>query len=79
MEFDVINQKLFEALTKVVKNDSYLLEHAINEPTISHRLAVYLESEFPGFNVDCEYDGNIDAKDGKSTFTFSKRQQKILG
>jgi len=79
MEYDLINQKLLEALKKVVQNDPYLLEHAIHEPTISHRLAVYMESEFPGFNVDCEYDGNIDAENGKKYINILKDKAKELG
>ena len=79
MEFDVINQKLLEALQKVVQDDLYLLEHYIHEPTLSHRLAVYLESEFPGFNVDCEYDGNIDAENGKKYIYILKQKAIQLG
>lgn len=79
MEFDVIKHKLLEALKKIVQNDPYLLEHAIHEPTISHRLAVYLESEFPGFNVDCEYNGNIDAENGKKYIYILKQAAEELG
>ncbi|MCL4678252.1 MAG: hypothetical protein KJ017_06625 [Alphaproteobacteria bacterium] len=44
-----------EALEKLLVADFDLLEHDANERSISHRLAVYLESYFPGWNVDCEY------------------------
>ena len=61
MEFEEIKQLLVETLQQVLDNDRYLLEHDINEPAISHRLAVYLETQFDDFNVDCEYNGNVDA------------------
>jgi hypothetical protein len=79
MEFDVVNQKLTEALREVLDNDQHLLKYDINEPAISHRLAVYLDSKFPGFNVDCEYNGNIDADSGRKYIHILKRRAKQLG
>ncbi len=32
----------------------------IYEPTISHRIAVYLEKRFPCYNIDCEYNKNLE-------------------
>ncbi len=32
-----------------------LSQSNVNEPTISHRLAVYLENKISGYSVDCEY------------------------
>ena len=34
----------------------------VNERAISHRLAIYLEALFPGWDVDCEYDRLGDAR-----------------
>ena len=65
MEYDVINRKVTAALMKVIDDDKYLLVHNISEPAISHRLAVYLEPKFHGFNIDCEYNGNVDADNGR--------------
>lgn len=79
MEFDVINQKLNEALQEVLDNDPYLLLHDINEPAISHRLAVYLEPKFPGFKVDCEYNGNVDADNGRKYINILKYMAEQLG
>lgn len=72
MEFDVISRKVTEALQEVLVNDRYLLLHDINEPTISHRLAVYLEHKFHGFNTDCEYNGNVDADNGRKYIQILK-------
>jgi hypothetical protein len=62
MKFNTVNRKLRNAIKKVLKDDRYLLVHSIREPSVSHRLALYLEPRFPDFDVDCEYDGNIDSE-----------------
>ena len=46
---------LINALRLLFEKDDMLLDANVNERTITHRLAVYLEREFPGWNVDCEY------------------------
>ncbi|MCL4546216.1 MAG: hypothetical protein M1576_00530, partial [Deltaproteobacteria bacterium] len=48
-------EKIKNAYRKFLKNDSYLLKVGANERSITHRLAIYLEDEFPDYNVDCEY------------------------
>ena len=47
------------ALNKLVQNDIYLLENDIHERTITHCLAIYLGEQFPGWNVDCEYNNDL--------------------
>jgi len=37
------------------ENDIFLLEKDVGERAISHRLGLYLQSEFREMNVDCEY------------------------
>ncbi len=44
--------------------DNYLLKNDIHENSISHRLAVILEKSFHDYDIDCEYDGNVDSKKG---------------
>jgi hypothetical protein len=48
MEMEEIKLRLFEVLDLVERNDYYLLQHNVNERSIAHRLAVYLESQFEG-------------------------------
>jgi hypothetical protein len=79
MQFEVVSPKLDSAVRQVLDRDRYLLEKDINEPAISHRLAVYLEAEFEGFNVDCEYNGNVDADSGRKYIHFLKTRAKQLG
>jgi len=58
-----INKALNASLDLLLSDDVDILWLDINERTISHRLAFYLETHFPGWNVDCEY--NRDHEDVK--------------
>ncbi|KKM98078.1 hypothetical protein LCGC14_1161530 [marine sediment metagenome] len=42
-------------LQKLRRLDRYLLDEEVNERTITHKLAEYLQQQIPEFNVDCEY------------------------
>jgi hypothetical protein len=44
------------ALAAFYARETFLLEKDAGERALTHRLAVYLEGEFPGFAVDCDYD-----------------------
>jgi len=50
-----IEQKLSKAIDSLLKHDGFLLENNVNERSISHKLAEYLQKQFQGWNVDCEY------------------------
>jgi hypothetical protein len=53
---------LNKSLRKLYNLDKELLEQKfnINERTVMHRLAVYIEEEFPDYDVDCEYNRMVD-------------------
>jgi len=42
-------------LEKLRKQDKFLLDININERTLTHKLAEYLQQNFSEFDVDCEY------------------------
>src|SRR2546426_6667034 len=48
------------ALTRLFHDDSGLFETNVNERSITHKLAEYLQQEFADWNVDCEYNRNLD-------------------
>jgi len=53
-------EKIREAVREFKALDhAALLRVDIYEPTISHRIAVYLGNLFRGLNVDCEYSRNL--------------------
>ncbi|WP_139492165.1 hypothetical protein [Brevibacillus dissolubilis] len=55
---ETVNQKVLFALKKLLSRDIYLLINDSSERSIAHRLAVYLEEQFPDWCVDCEYNRN---------------------
>ncbi len=65
-----VKEKIKIALEEVIKNDSYLLDVNINERSLTHRLAIYLEKHFPNYHVDCEY--NRTDMDQKKLIRFRK-------
>ena len=48
--------KVVTALVEFYAAETYLLERDLGERTLTHRLAVYVEKQFPGWQVDCNYD-----------------------
>ena len=55
MERERIEQRLREALGTLYLRDAFLLEQNAHEISISHKLAEYVQREFPAYHVDCEY------------------------
>jgi hypothetical protein len=47
--------KVVAALEAFYARETHLLEKDLGERTLTHRLAVYLESQFTGWEVDCDY------------------------
>lgn len=47
------------SLNKLVRHDSYLLLEDVNERSITHKLAEYLQRVYPEWNVDCEFNRNL--------------------
>jgi hypothetical protein len=48
--------KVIKALRDFYAQETFLFDKDIGERTITHRFAVYLERQFPGWAVDCNYD-----------------------
>ena len=49
-----------EILDQFRQGEEYLLEKNLNERTVSHKFAEYLQRRFPGWDVDVEYNKNKD-------------------
>ncbi|ADJ25558.1 conserved hypothetical protein [Dehalogenimonas lykanthroporepellens BL-DC-9] len=62
--------KIQKAYRQLLARDNHLLSVEANERSITHKLAEYLQVEFPEWNVDCEYNRN--GLDGKKLSTFIK-------
>jgi len=50
-----VKSRFFIALDQLFKNDAFLLESGVHERSVSHKLAEYLQQQFQGWHVDCEY------------------------
>jgi hypothetical protein len=48
--------KVVAALKEFYAREAFLFEHDLGERTLTHRLAVQLERQFPDFEVDCDFD-----------------------
>jgi len=65
-----VRKRIERAYKMLIGKDVYLLKVGANERSITHRLAIHLESVFPGYDVDCEY--NRDGVDPKILNGFKK-------
>jgi hypothetical protein len=48
--------KVVTALQEFYARETFLLDRDVGERALTHRLAVHIEREFPGWEVDCDYD-----------------------
>ena len=55
MNQDEVFQRLIHAIQRLSERDYELLVRDVNERSITHRLGMYLQEEFPEMDVDCEY------------------------
>lgn len=70
----IIIEKLERCIEKLKKEDWYLIENNASERSIAHRLAVYLEGEFREYNIDCEYNINIEHQSGRKKIYLLKEE-----
>lgn len=72
-------ERINRALDTLVERDEKLFISGVNERTLCHRLAVYLEWFFKGYDVDCEYN-RVDGIDPKRIHIVrSDIKEKIKG
>lgn len=64
-----VERGVSRAIEKLRKHDMYLLARGVNERSITHHLAIYLQREFQGWDVDVEY--NRDGHGPKRLFVSS--------
>lgn len=59
-DLDTIKILFLSALEKLKRNEKGLIQNDINERTMAHRLAIYLGELFDDYNIDVEYNRNIE-------------------
>lgn len=78
MENSEIIQKIKIALATFKSQDSWLTAHDLSERSIAHRIACYLEPLFDGYNVDCEYNGDILQRSNRKAIQILKEDLEGL-
>lgn len=78
MKYEEVEEKLFIALNQLSKNDMWLLNNNLNERTIAHKLAEYLQPIFPEYHVDCEYNRDVDRNSGLKKVNILKERYEAI-
>ena len=73
---DVILERFRLALAELWAGDRVLIERQLNDATVAHRLAVYLERQFPGFHTDCQYNRNSRVLEDTYDFPYMSRTRQ---
>ena len=55
LQIEEIKEKVEYSMQKLREKDIDLIDIDVNERTITHKLAEYLQNQFTDYNVDCEY------------------------
>lgn len=78
MNYEEVRGKLFMALNQLSKNDIWLLHNNLNERTIAHKLAEYLQQIFPEYHVDCEYNRDVEQNSGLKKVSILKERYEAI-
>lgn len=78
MTQEEIRKKLHIALNQLSKNDLWLLTNNLNERTIAHKLAEYLQQNFPDYHVDCEYNRDVEQHSGLKKVNILKARYEEI-
>ena len=54
-EIEELENKINKTIKIFYKHDFFLIKKNVNERSMTHKLAEYLQLEFPEYHVDCEY------------------------
>ncbi len=57
---EMVQENVKAAIKALFQRDAYLLQKDVNERSISHKLASYLQEAFNDWDVDCEYNRDHD-------------------
>ena len=59
LEFEEIKKKVLDSINELYFKDYYIIDNDVNERSITHKLAMYLQNQFTDYDVDCEYNRNM--------------------
>jgi len=78
MKHEEVREKLFIALNQLSINDLWLLHNNLNERTIAHKLAEYIQQNFPEYHVDCEYNRDVEQNSGLKKVNILKERYEAI-
>jgi len=78
MKHSELEAHVMRAIDALYARDSELFTLDASEWSIAHRLAVYLEQEISGWNVDCEYNRQGPGRDPKAMPNEDKVRPDII-
>lgn len=78
MHINIAKDKITAALEKLKIQDAFLLENDVSERAITHKLAIYISEQFHEYDVDCEYNSNVQNDRGKKYIYLLKEKIKEL-
>ncbi len=79
METIEVLQKLDVAIATLLENESDSLQRGLNELNVSTHLAFYLKPLFNNYNVDPEYNGDIDKPNDRKALDIAKNRIREVG
>lgn len=78
MRHEEVRERLYIALNQLSKNALWLLHNNLNERTIAHKLAEYLQQIFPEYHVDCEYNRDVEQNSGLKKVNILKERYEAI-
>lgn len=75
-----IKNSVTQALNALLQtSDTWLLKNDLSEQSISNRIAFHLDPLFADFNVDCEYNGDIERENNRKAISILKEELQQFG
>ena len=68
-----------QAIENLLDNENEILVRKINERNLSSHLAYYLKPLFPDYNVDPEYNGDVDKPNDKKALDIARNRITQIG
>lgn len=77
IEIKTLVRKALDTLLET--SDIWLLKNNLSEQSISHRIAFHLDPLFVDYNIDCEYNGDVDRQNNKKAISILKTDLRQFG
>jgi hypothetical protein len=79
MDDNNIRLGILAAMGMFMSQDEWLIINDLSEQSMTHKMAIYLQDYFSDFDVDCEYNGDIDNENARKSIRILKDELKANG